>query len=76
MCCVKNTPKSPIVTREVRDKDDEEKLFPNFVQYSRPEHSFYDFYERLTVIVTQCLFLPNFEVVIRHGIFEVMCQKF
>jgi hypothetical protein len=32
--------------------------------------------ERLTVMVTQCLLLPNFEVVIRAGISEVMSQKF
>jgi hypothetical protein len=76
MCCVKNTPKSPITTREVRDKDDERKLFPNFVQYSRPVHSSYHVYERLTVIVMQCLLLPNFEVVIRHGTSEVTCKKF
>jgi hypothetical protein len=76
MCCVKNTPKSPIVTREVRDKDDEERLFPNFVHYSRPVNWFCHVYERLTEIVKQCLLLPKFEVVVRHGISEVTCLKF
>jgi hypothetical protein len=76
MCCIKNRPKSPIITREERDKDDERKLFPNFVQDSRPVHSFNHVYETLTIIVMQCLLLPNFEMVIRHGISEVTCQKF
>jgi hypothetical protein len=76
MCCLKNTPKSLIITREVRDKDDDRKLFPNFGQYSRPVHSFNQIYETLTVIVMQCLLRPNFEVVIRHGISEVTCEKF
>jgi hypothetical protein len=76
MSCVKNTPKSPIITREGSDKDDERKLFPNFVQYSRAEHSFYHVYEGLTGIVMQCLLLPNSEVLIIHGISEVTCQNF
>jgi hypothetical protein len=75
MCCVKNSPISPIITRQMRDKD-EGTLFPNSVQYPRPEHLFYHVYERLRVIVMQCLLLPNFEVVITHGISEVMCQYF
>jgi hypothetical protein len=52
MCCVKNRPETPIIAKEVRDKDDGRKLFPNFAQYSRPVHSFYHVYERLTMIVT------------------------
>jgi hypothetical protein len=65
MCRAKNRPKSPIVTREVRDKDDESKLFPNFVQYSRTVYSFYHVYERLTVIVMQC-FRSNVTQVLRQ----------
>jgi hypothetical protein len=75
MYCVKYMPKSLIITREVRDKDGERKLFPTFVQYSRPVHSLYHVYQKLTVIVTQCLLLPNFEVVIRLLIFELKCRK-
>jgi hypothetical protein len=76
MRCVKNRPIYPNITREVIDKDDQTKLFPNFVQNSRPMHSIYHVYERLTLIEMQSLLIHNFEVGIRHGISEVTCKKF
>jgi hypothetical protein len=78
MCRVKNRPKSNIIAREARDKEEERNLFPNSVHYARPEYSFHHVCERFirVVMVMQCLLLPNFEVVTRLEISEVMSQKF
>jgi hypothetical protein len=71
MRCVKDTLNLKLLQEKRQIKKRRENCFQTL--YTAPSWSTHPIiFERLTVMVMQCLPLPNFEVVIRLGISELM----